>query len=52
MAERRGHAGMLSNPGLRRVLQVAGLAYRGRLRDAYVTLGTNIGALEAELSGC
>jgi hypothetical protein len=51
MAERRGTAPLLSNPGTRRVLQAASLAYRGRVRDAFATLGTNLGTLEVEPFG-
>ncbi len=39
------------NPGLRRVYVVNELAYRGRLRQAFDTLGTNVGRLEAEPFG-
>jgi serine/threonine-protein kinase len=51
LAERRGTAGLLSNPGSRRVLQAASLAYRGRMRDAFATLGTNLSTLEVEPFG-
>jgi hypothetical protein len=39
------------NPGLRRLLLVGELVYRGRLSDAYSTLGTNIGSPESEAFG-
>jgi serine/threonine-protein kinase len=51
IAERRGTAGLLGNPGNRRVLQAASLAYRGRMRDAFATLGTNLSTLEVEPFG-
>jgi serine/threonine-protein kinase len=51
MARRRGSAGLLSNPGFRRVLQVAELTYRGQVAEAFTTLGTNIGRLEVESFG-
>jgi hypothetical protein len=43
--------GFIMNPGFRRVLLVRELAYRGRLKDAYGSLGTNIGSLESESFG-
>ncbi len=51
MTGRRGDGGVLGNPGFRRVLLTSELAYRGRLYDAYATLGTNVGSLEAEAFG-
>ncbi len=39
------------NPGLRRAYVVDELALRGRLREAFDTLGTNIGGIEAEPFG-
>jgi eukaryotic-like serine/threonine-protein kinase len=51
MAGRSGGANLLTNPGFRRVLLVAQLAYRGRIRDASAALGTNVGSLEAESFG-
>jgi eukaryotic-like serine/threonine-protein kinase len=48
--ERRGDA-FIVNPGFRRVLLAAELSYRGRLTEAYSTLGTNIGSLESESFG-
>ncbi len=51
MAERKGDATLLGNPGFRRVLLVAELAYRGRLNEAFATLGTNIGGLETDSFG-
>jgi tetratricopeptide (TPR) repeat protein len=51
MKQRRGEALLITDPGLRRVLLVRELAYRGHLKQAYETLGTNISALEAETFG-
>ena len=50
MTGRRG-GGFIMNPGFRRVLLARELAYRGRLSEAYMTLGTNIGSLESESFG-
>jgi hypothetical protein len=51
MAERRGTAGLLSNPGTRRALEAASLAYRGRVREAFAILGTNLGTGELDAFG-
>jgi len=51
MTGRHGDASLLSNPGYHRVLLVSELVYRGRMNEAYATLGTNIGSLEAESFG-
>jgi hypothetical protein len=51
MKQRHGEALLITDPGIRRVLLVRELAYRGHLKEAYETLGTNIGALEAETFG-
>jgi len=51
MAERRGTAGILSDPVNRRVLLAASLAYRGRMREAFATFGTNLSTLEVEPFG-
>jgi serine/threonine-protein kinase len=48
---RRGEAFLITDPGFRRVLTARELAYRGHLKQAYETIGTNIGALEAETFG-
>jgi serine/threonine-protein kinase len=50
MTGRRGD-GFIMNPGFRRLLLVRELAYRGRLSEAYNTLGSNISSLEAEPFG-
>jgi serine/threonine-protein kinase len=50
MAGRHGDS-YITNPGVRRLLLTRELAYRGRLEDAYNTLGTNVGSLEAEAFG-
>jgi hypothetical protein len=41
----------IADPGIRRILLTGELAYRGHLQDAYTTLGTNIGIVEAEAFG-
>src|SRR5262249_16919419 len=51
MHGRRGEASLIGNPGFRRVLTVGALAYRGRIHDAYLTLGTNVGSLESDAFG-
>jgi serine/threonine-protein kinase len=45
---RASSSAFIYNPGYRRLYVVDELALRGRLREAFDTLGTNIGSLEAE----
>ncbi len=51
MQGRHSTSAFIVDPGIRRVLVVEEMAYRGHVREAYDTLGTNIGALEAEPFG-
>ncbi len=48
---RTASSAFIFNPGLRRAYVVDELALRGKLREAFDTLGTNIGGLEAEPFG-
>ncbi len=48
---RTSSSAFIFNPGLRRAYVVDELALRGKLREAFDTLGTNIGGIEAEPFG-
>src|SRR5207237_3311116 len=51
MKGRPGESALIADPGIRRVLLVRELAYRGHLKDAYDALGTNIGPNEDNTFG-
>jgi eukaryotic-like serine/threonine-protein kinase len=51
MNRSEGARALTTNPGIRRMLLVEELAYRGHLKEASTLLGTNIGPLEASAFG-
>ncbi|MEP6690213.1 MAG: serine/threonine-protein kinase [Gemmatimonadaceae bacterium] len=51
MQGRHSASAFIADPGYQRVFTSRQLAYRGRVREAYELLGTNIGPLEAESFG-